>query len=80
MEHTPKISLENVTYRYSIGTPFEKAALQNVTLGFEGGIITGLMGHTGSGKSTIAQLLNGLLRPTEGTVRRSRLSPSTCTR
>ena len=69
MEHTPKISLENVTYRYSIGTPFEKAALQNVTLGFEGGIITGLMGHTGSGKSTIAQLLNGLLKPTEGTVR-----------
>ena len=68
MTVTPKISLENVTYRYSIGTPFEKAALQNVTLGFEGGIITGLMGHTGSGKSTIAQLLNGLLRPTEGKV------------
>ncbi len=66
---TPKISLENVTYRYSIGTPFEKAALQDVTLGFEGGIITGLMGHTGSGKSTIAQLLNGLLKPTEGTVK-----------
>ena len=64
----PKISLENVTYRYSIGTPFEKAALKNVTLGFDGGIITGLMGHTGSGKSTIAQLLNGLLKPTEGKV------------
>ena len=63
-----KISLQNVTYRYSIGTPFEKAALENVTLDFEGGIITGLMGHTGSGKSTIAQLLNGLLRPTEGKV------------
>ena len=69
MENTPKISLENVTYRYSIGTPFEKAALRDVTLGFEGGIITGLMGHTGSGKSTIAQLLNGLLKPTEGTVK-----------
>ncbi len=65
---TPKISLENVTYRYSIGTPFEKAALKDVSLGFEGGIITGLMGHTGSGKSTIAQLLNGLLKPTEGRV------------
>ncbi len=62
------ISLENVTYRYSIGTPFEKAALENVSLSFEGGIITGLMGHTGSGKSTIAQLLNGLLKPTEGRV------------
>ena len=69
MENTPKISLENVTYRYSIGTPFEKAALRDVTLGFEGGIITGLMGHTGSGKSTIAQLLNGLLKPTEGRVK-----------
>ncbi len=71
METTVKaagISLENVTYRYSIGTPFEKAALENVSLSFEGGIITGLMGHTGSGKSTIAQLLNGLLQPTEGKV------------
>ncbi|MGM9626418.1 MAG: ATP-binding cassette domain-containing protein, partial [Eubacteriales bacterium] len=62
------IELENVTYRYSIGTPFEKAALSNVSMTFEKGIITGLMGHTGSGKSTIAQLLNGLLRPTEGRV------------
>ena len=51
------IALRDVTYRYSIGTPFEKAALENVSLEFEGGIITGLMGHTGSGKSTIAQLL-----------------------
>lgn len=62
------IALEHVTYRYSIGTPFEKAALEDVSLTFEGGIITGLMGHTGSGKSTIAQLLNGLLKPTEGRV------------
>ena len=62
------IALRDVTYRYSIGTPFEKAALENVSLEFEGGIITGLMGHTGSGKSTIAQLLNGLLKPTEGQV------------
>ena len=63
-----EIALEHVTYRYSIGTPFEKAALEDVSLTFEGGIITGLMGHTGSGKSTIAQLLNGLLKPTEGRV------------
>ena len=62
------IALEHVTYRYSIGTPFEKAALSDVSMTFERGIITGLMGHTGSGKSTIAQLLNGLLRPTEGRV------------
>ncbi len=62
------IALDHVTYRYSIGTPFEKAALEDVSLTFEGGIITGLMGHTGSGKSTIAQLLNGLLQPTEGRV------------
>lgn len=67
-KHAASIALENVTYRYSIGTPFEKAALQNISLQFEGGIITGLMGHTGSGKSTIAQLLNGLLQPTEGKV------------
>ena len=64
-----KISLEHVTYKYSVGTPFEKTALDDVSLSFEGGIITGLMGHTGSGKSTIAQLLNGLLKPTSGTVR-----------
>lgn len=63
-----EIELDHVTYRYSIGTPFEKAALEDVSLKFEGGIITGLMGHTGSGKSTIAQLLNGLLKPTEGRV------------
>lgn len=63
-----EVSLEGVTYRYSVGTPFEKTALENVSMTFEGGIITGLMGHTGSGKSTIAQLLNGLLTPSEGKV------------
>ncbi|MCQ2431450.1 MAG: energy-coupling factor transporter ATPase [Clostridia bacterium] len=67
-KHAAEIELSHVTYRYSVGTPFEKAALQDVSLKFEAGIITGLMGHTGSGKSTIAQLLNGILRPTEGQV------------
>ncbi len=62
------VSLEDVTYTYSIGTPFEKTAIEHVSLTFEGGIITGLMGHTGSGKSTIAQMLNGLLKPTSGRV------------
>lgn len=62
------IELKNVTYTYSPGTPFQKTALDDVSLRFEGGCITGLMGHTGSGKSTLVQLLNGLLKPTSGTV------------
>ena len=62
------IRLENVSYVYSKGTPFEKIALDNVSIGFEKGKITGLIGHTGSGKSTLVSLLNGLARPTSGTV------------
>ena len=62
------IKLENVSHIYSKGTPFQKSALQNVSIGFEKGKITGLIGHTGSGKSTLVSLLNGLLRPTEGKV------------
>ncbi len=57
-----------MTYVYGRGTPFEKKALDDVCLTFAPGKITGLMGHTGSGKSTIAQLLNGLLRADAGTV------------
>ena len=63
-----EIKLENVSYLYGAGTPFEKAALKDVTLAFAPGRITGLLGHTGSGKSTLAQLLNGILRPTSGKV------------
>jgi len=63
-----KIELENISYIYSRGTPFEKAALKNVDLSFSEGKITGLIGHTGSGKSTLVQMLNGILKPTEGRV------------
>lgn len=62
------IRLENVSYVYSKGTPFEKIALDNVSVGFEKGKITGLIGHTGSGKSTLVSLLNGLAKPDAGTV------------
>lgn len=63
-----EIKLEQVSYLYNPGTPFQKAALKNVNLSFTPGVITGIIGHTGSGKSTLAQLLNGLLRPTEGEI------------
>ncbi len=62
------IELKNVSFLYSKGTPFERVALDNISVGFERGKITGLIGHTGSGKSTLVNLLNGLYRPSEGTV------------
>lgn len=62
------IKVENVSYIYGKGTPFQKLALDNVSIGFEKGKITGLIGHTGSGKSTLVSLLNGLSKPTEGRV------------
>ena len=62
------LRLSNVSYVYSKGTPFEKLALNNVSVGFEKGKITGLIGHTGSGKSTLVNLLNGLSKPTEGKI------------
>jgi len=62
------IEIKNVTYVYSPDTPFCKKALDNVTVGITKGRITGLMGHTGSGKSTLVQLFNGLIRPTSGQV------------
>lgn len=63
-----KLELKGISYLYSKNTPFEKLALSEINLGFEEGKITGLIGHTGSGKSTLVNLLNGLYRPTEGTV------------
>lgn len=68
-ERTPDVArLENVTYKYSIGTPFEKTAVDNVSLSIAKGEFVGIIGHTGSGKSTLIQHLNGLIKPTEGTV------------
>lgn len=63
------IILDNVCYTYQEGTPFASAALSDVSLSIEDGSYTAIIGHTGSGKSTILQLLNGLLVPTEGSVR-----------
>ena len=62
------LELQNVSYIYSPDTPFRKLALDNVSLKINAGKITGLMGHTGSGKSTLVQLFNGLTRPTMGKV------------
>ncbi|HAZ18831.1 MAG TPA: energy-coupling factor transporter ATPase, partial [Clostridiales bacterium] len=62
------ITLEHVSYAYSPNTPLEKEALRDVSVTITGGKITGLIGHTGSGKSTFAQMLNGLLRPTSGKI------------
>ena len=63
------IILDNVSYTYQEGTPFASAALSDVSLSIEDGSYTAIIGHTGSGKSTILQLLNGLLVPTAGSVR-----------
>lgn len=63
------IILDNVSYTYQEGTPFASAALSDVSLTIEDDSYTAIIGHTGSGKSTILQLLNGLLVPTEGSVR-----------
>ncbi len=63
-----KIELENVSYLYSKGTPFEHRALSDATVKIRRGCITGIIGHTGSGKSTMMQLLNGLTVPSEGRV------------
>ena len=62
------LSLQHVSYIYSPGTAYEKVALDDVSLSLGKGEIVGLAGHTGSGKSTLIQLLNGLLKPTSGTV------------
>lgn len=63
------IALENVNFTYQEGTPLALAALSDVSLTIEDGSYTALIGHTGSGKSTILQLLNGLLVPSQGSVR-----------
>ncbi|QCX33868.1 energy-coupling factor transporter ATPase [Caloramator sp. E03] len=62
------IKIENLVYKYMVGTPFEKIAIDNVNLEIEDGEFIGLIGHTGSGKSTLIQQLNGLLKPTSGKI------------
>ena len=63
-----KISLDRVSYVYSQGTPYEQKALDDVSLDIRAHCITGVIGHTGSGKSTMMQLLNGLAAPSAGKV------------
>ena len=63
------IALKNVSFTYQEGTPLASTALSDVSLTIEDGSYTALIGHTGSGKSTILQLLNGLLVPSQGSVR-----------
>ncbi len=62
------LELNNITYTYSKRTPFESTALKDVTVTFEQGRVNGLIGHTGSGKSTLVSMMNGLIKPDEGDV------------
>lgn len=62
------IDVNNLSFTYGVGTPFEKKAVNNVSFTVDKGEFIGIIGHTGSGKSTLIQMLNGLIKPTEGTV------------
>ena len=62
------ISTNNLSYVYSAGTPFEKTALDNINIDIEQGELVGIIGHTGSGKSTLVQHFNGLVKPTSGQI------------
>ena len=64
----PIIRIEHLTHTYSAGTPFQRNAVEDVSLDIMPGEFLGIIGHTGSGKSTLIQHLNGLLRPTQGRV------------
>ena len=64
----PILEAKTLTYIYSVGTPFEHKALDDISFSVERGEFIGIIGHTGSGKSTLMQQLNGLLKPTSGTV------------
>jgi len=64
----PILEVKNLTYIYSAGTPFEHKALDDISFSVEPGEFIGIIGHTGSGKSTLMQQLNGLLKPTSGTM------------
>ncbi len=62
------IEVKNLSFTYGVGTPFEKNAVKDVSLNIEKGEFIGIIGHTGSGKSTFIQMLNGLIQPTSGHV------------
>ncbi len=64
----PILEIQNVNYIYSMGTPFEHKALDDVSFAVNRGEFIGIIGHTGSGKSTLMQQLNGLLKPTSGKI------------
>lgn len=64
----PILQAKNLSYIYSAGTPFEHQALDNISFSLNRGEFVGVIGHTGSGKSTLMQQLNGLLKPTSGQV------------
>ena len=64
----PILETKHLTYIYGQGTPFEKTAVEDVSIAIEKGEFVGVIGHTGSGKSTLIQTLNGLIRPTSGQV------------
>ena len=65
---SPILEIQNLTHIYSAGTPFEHTALRDVSFSVNRGEFIGIIGHTGSGKSTLMQHLNGLLKPTSGKV------------
>ena len=62
------LELKNICYTYGVGTPFEKKAVNDVSFSVNKGEFIGIIGHTGSGKSTLVQMLNGLMKPTSGQV------------
>ena len=62
------IEVKHLSHTYSVGTPFEHVAVENMDFSVEKGELIGIIGHTGSGKSTLIQHLNGLLKPSEGDV------------
>ncbi|MEJ8546588.1 energy-coupling factor transporter ATPase [Brevibacillus borstelensis] len=64
-----QITFEEVSHVYGVGTPFERLALQDVSINIPSGSFVGIIGQTGSGKSTLIQHVNGLLQPTKGTIR-----------
>ena len=64
----PILEIKHLTHTYSVGTPFQRNAVEDISFSVEPGEFLGVIGHTGSGKSTLIQHLNGLLRPTEGEI------------